>query len=130
MELCVGTGVEPAERLLVRIRGQSKIVVGVCYRPSDNKEEVHEAFFRRPKEASSSQALVLMKDFNNPDICCRDNVTGLKQSRGFLVYTDIKSLTQVIKEMMRGNILLDLIFTNKEALFRDEKAGSSLGCGY
>lgn len=71
-----------------------------------------------------------MKDFNNPYICCRDNATGLKQSRGFLVDTDDKCLTQVIKEMMRGDILLDLFFTNKEALFRDEKVGSSLGCGY
>jgi len=34
--------------------------VGVYYRPPDQEEEVDEAFYRQPKVASRSQALVLM----------------------------------------------------------------------
>ncbi|GAB0179817.1 hypothetical protein GRJ2_000447000 [Grus japonensis] len=106
------------------------------WRPSGHEQEVDETFFRQPEEASCSQALVVMKDFNNPDICWRDNPTGHKQPRRFLGNTDDNCLTQVVKESMvvkepmRGGILLDLIFTNKDALVRDEKVGSSHGCCY
>lgn len=55
-----------------------------------------------------------MKDFNNPDISWRDNPRGHKQSRRFLGYTDDNCLAQVITELMRGDILLDLIFANKK----------------
>ncbi|OPJ67032.1 hypothetical protein AV530_016958 [Patagioenas fasciata monilis] len=70
-----------------------------------------------------------MKDFNNSDIRWRDNPTGHKQIR-FLGYIDDNCLRQMVKEPVRENILLNFIFTNKEALIRDEKAGSRLGCSY
>ncbi|GAB0204077.1 mitochondrial enolase superfamily member 1 [Grus japonensis] len=38
-------------------------------RPPDQEEEVDEAFYRQLEVASQSQALVLMGDFNHPDIC-------------------------------------------------------------
>ncbi|PKU32280.1 rna-directed dna polymerase from mobile element jockey- hypothetical protein [Limosa lapponica baueri] len=44
-------------------------VVCACYRPPDQDGEVDEAFYSQIKEASESQALVLMGDFNDPDIC-------------------------------------------------------------
>lgn len=47
MELCPAMGLEPADRLWVRISRQAKvdnIVVGACYQPH-NQEEVEEAFF-------------------------------------------------------------------------------------
>ena len=56
----------------MRIKGQPHTgdnVVGVYYRPPDQEEEVDEAFYRQLKVASQSQALVLMGDFNHPDIC-------------------------------------------------------------
>ncbi|PKU42317.1 hypothetical protein llap_7385 [Limosa lapponica baueri] len=61
--------------------------------------------------------MVLIKDFNNHDIYCRDNATGFKQPR-FLVSTDDNCLTLVVKEMIRGDILLDLTFINR--LIKDE----------
>lgn len=36
----------------------------------------------------------------------------------------------MIKEPVRGNILLNFIFINKKVLVRHEKTGSSLGCSY
>jgi len=42
--------------------------VGVYYRSPDQEEEADEAFYRQLKVASQSQALVLVGDFNHPDI--------------------------------------------------------------
>jgi len=72
VELCLGADEEGVESLWVRIKGQpymGDIVVGVYYRPSDQDEEVDEACHRQLKVASQSQALVVMGDFNHPDIC-------------------------------------------------------------
>lgn len=47
MEFCLAMGLDPADRLWVRISEQTKVdnpVVGVCYRPH-NQEEIDEAFF-------------------------------------------------------------------------------------
>jgi len=49
------------------------VIVGVYYRPPDQEEEVNEAFYRQLKVALQSQALVLMRDFNQPDICWKDH---------------------------------------------------------
>lgn len=43
------------------------VVVRICYGPRD-LEEVDMAFFRKLEEASYSQTLVLMGDFNHPAI--------------------------------------------------------------
>ena len=44
-------------------------MVGVCYRPPDQEEAVDKAFLLQLQEVSRSGALVLMGDFNHPDIC-------------------------------------------------------------
>jgi len=46
--------------------------VHVHYRSPDQKEEVDEAFYKQLKPASQSQALVLVGDFNHPDISWED----------------------------------------------------------
>ena len=70
IELCLADE-ERVESLWVRIKRQAHkgdITVGVYYRPPDQEEEVDEAFYRQLQAASQSQALVLMGDFNHPDI--------------------------------------------------------------
>jgi len=71
IELCLGADEEQVGSLQVRIKAQAlkgDIIVGMYYRPPDQEEEVDEAFYRQLKAASQSQALVLMGDFNHPDI--------------------------------------------------------------
>ena len=72
IELGPGASEEVVESLWVRIKGQAHkgdITVGVYYRPPDQEEEeVDEAFYRQLQAASQSQALVLMGDFNHPDL--------------------------------------------------------------
>ena len=67
------------------------------------------------------QALVLLGDFNHPDICWRDNTAGLKQSRRFLECPVDNLLTQEREEPMMRGALLDLLFTHKEGLIGDVK---------
>jgi len=71
-ELHLGMDKEPIESLWVRITGRaatSDIVVGVCYRPPDQEDQVDEALYRQTGAASCSQALVFMGDFNHPTVC-------------------------------------------------------------
>jgi len=112
IELCLGADEERVESLWVRIKGQTRMgntVVGVYYRPPDQEEEVHEAFYRQLKVASWSQALVLMADFNHPDISWEDNTARHMQSRRFLQNIDHNVLMQVVEEPMRRGVLSDLL---------------------
>ncbi|GAB0203750.1 hypothetical protein GRJ2_002840600 [Grus japonensis] len=123
---------ELTESLWVRIKGRAgagDIIVGVCYRPPDQGDRADEAFYRQIGAASHSQALVLMGDFNHPDICWRGNAAEHKQSRRFLECIDGNFvLLQMIEEPTRRGAMLDLVLTNKEGLVGDVKLKGSLGC--
>ena len=59
------------ESLWVRIRGMENkgdVVVGVNYRSPNQDVSTDELFYRQLGEISGSGALVLMGDFNFPDI--------------------------------------------------------------
>jgi len=130
IELCLGVDEERVQSLWVRINGQTHMAdigVGVHYRPPDQEEEIDEAFYRQMKVASQSQALVLMGDFNHPDISWEDHTARLTQSRRFLQSTDDNFLMQVVEEPKRRGVLLDLLLMNKEGLAEDAKDGGSLG---
>ncbi|GAB0177964.1 hypothetical protein GRJ2_000261700 [Grus japonensis] len=130
-ELHLGMDEEPSESLRVRIKGRAgagDIIVGVCYRPPDQGDRADEALYRQIGAASHSQALVLMGDFNHPDICWRDNAAERKQSRKFLERADDNFLLPVTEKPTRRGAMLDLILTNKEGLVGDVKLKGSLGC--
>ncbi|GAB0186934.1 hypothetical protein GRJ2_001158700 [Grus japonensis] len=117
--------------LWVRIKGRpgtGDTIVGVCYRPPDQEDRADEALYRQVGAASCSQALVLIGDFNYPNICWRDNTVGHKQSRRFLECIDDNFLLQVTEEPTRRGATLDLILTNKEGLVRNVKLRGNLGC--
>jgi len=53
------------------MRGKAKkadILLGVCYRPPNQDEEVDEAFYKQLAEVSQSLALVLVQYFHLPDV--------------------------------------------------------------
>ena len=80
------------------------------------------------QEVSHSRALVLMGDFNHPDICWDSGMAGGRQSRRFLESVEDNFLVQVIDGPTRGEALLDLVLTNAEESIREVKIGGSLGC--
>ena len=60
------------ENLWVRIKAKANktdIIMGVCYRPSSQDEEVDKTLYRQLGEVSRFLPLVLTGDFNFPDIC-------------------------------------------------------------
>ena len=55
-----------------------------------------EAFLHQLQKVSRSQALVLMGDFNHPDICWDSAMVGGRQSKRFLESVEDNFLVQVI----------------------------------
>ncbi|CAM4697277.1 unnamed protein product [Lepidochelys kempii] len=106
---------------------KSDVVVGVCYRPPDQGDEVDEAFFRQLTEATRSHTLILMGDFNFPDICWESNTAVHRQSRKFLESVGDNFLVQVLEEPTRGGAFLDLLLTNRVELVGEAKVDGNLG---
>ena len=68
---------DKVESLWVKMRGKANkadVLLGVCYRPPSQDEEADEVFCKRLAEVSQSLAVVLMGDFNLPDICWKYNM--------------------------------------------------------
>ena len=116
------------ESLWVKTRDQANkgnFVVGVYYRPPDQGEEADEEFFLQLQEASCSQALILIGDFNHPDIRWKSGTANCKQSRKLRECIEDNSLVQVMESLTRGEALLDLLLTDMEELIRELKTGGS-----
>lgn len=92
-------------------------------------EEVDEAFYKQLKVALQLWALVLMRDVNHPDIYWISNMIRHTMFRRFMKCAETNFLMQVVKELTRRDVILDLVLTNKEGLIGNPKAGGSLGCG-
>ncbi|RMC10397.1 hypothetical protein DUI87_13201 [Hirundo rustica rustica] len=94
----IETNADGIEYLWIRIKGKAKkvdILLRVCYRPPNQEEEVDNLFYKQLDNVSGSSALVLVGDFNMPDICWELNTEEKRQSRKFL-------------ECMEDNFLLQL----------------------
>lgn len=81
-----------------------------------------EETFKQQEEDKHSQALAFMRDFTHPDIWWNDNTAGHKQSRRLLICIDGNVPTQMMKNLMRRDGLLDLTFTDKVQPVRDMRA--------
>ncbi|PKU44374.1 mitochondrial fission process protein 1 [Limosa lapponica baueri] len=87
VELHLGTDEDMTESLWVKIKGSTgagDVTVGVCYRPPDQSDSEDAALYKQIGAASRSHTLVLMGDFNHPDICWKDNTAEHRISRKFL----------------------------------------------
>ena len=118
------------ESLWVRIGGKANkasILVGVCYRLPNQNEEMDEEFYRHLANVVKSSALVLMGDFNLPDVFWKCNTSQSKQSRRFLESMEDSFLMQLVSEPARGGAPLDLLFTNREVLVGDVVVRSCFG---
>ena len=123
-------GNDKVESLWVRIgrkANKASVLVGVCYRPPSQDEETDEEFYRQPTEVAKSSVLVLVGDFNFPDVSWKQNTAQRKQSRRFLESVEDSFLTQLVSEPTRGGAPLDLLFTKREGLVGDVVVGSCLG---
>ncbi|RMC20192.1 hypothetical protein DUI87_01038 [Hirundo rustica rustica] len=94
----IETKEDGVECLWVRIKGKANkadILLGVCYRPPNQEEEVDSLFYKQLGNVSGSSALVLVGDFNLPDICWELNTAEKRQSRKFLECMEDNFLSQL-----------------------------------
>jgi len=106
-------------------RSKGDIIVSVCYRLSDNGEQVDEALYRQLRADLCLQALIHMGDFNHT-LKSTGETAGRKQSRRFFECIDSNFPIQV-REPIRRDALLGLILAN-EGVVGNVKAKGSLGC--
>jgi len=102
-------------------------VVGAYSRLSDQGEPTDEAFFLQLQQDSHSQSLVLLGDFNHPDICWKSIRKSSRQSRRFLECIEGNFLSQLIDTPTRGDTIPDLMLTSAGELISSIKMGGSLG---
>ncbi|TRZ06605.1 hypothetical protein HGM15179_020502, partial [Zosterops borbonicus] len=126
----IETNDDEIECLWVRVKGKANkadIVLGVCYPPLDQEEEVNNLFYKQLENLSGSSALVLVGDFNLPDICWELITAEKKQSRKFLECVEDNFLLQLVSESCKGGTMLDLLFANRDGLVGDVVVGGHLG---
>ncbi|GAB0208309.1 hypothetical protein GRJ2_003296600 [Grus japonensis] len=113
-------GDERVECLWIRIRGKANkadILLGVCYRPSNQDEEADEIFYKQLGEVSQLLALVLMGDFNLPDVCWKYNTAERKQSRRFLECVEDNFLTQLVTLLVDEGKAVDVVYLDFSKAF-------------
>ncbi|KAJ7407222.1 hypothetical protein BTVI_63707 [Pitangus sulphuratus] len=89
MDLTVGNGT--VKSLCIRIKGKTNnvdIIMRVCYRPPSQDADANKLFFEELRDVSKSTALVLMGDFNLPEINWEHHTAGTTQARRFLKNLD------------------------------------------
>ncbi|TRZ14352.1 hypothetical protein HGM15179_012749 [Zosterops borbonicus] len=94
----IETNEDGVECLWVRIQGKASkadILLGVCYYPPNQEEEVDNLFYNQLENVSGSPALVLLGDFNLPDICWELNTAERRQSWKFLEFMEENFLSQL-----------------------------------
>ena len=94
----------------------------------DQGELSNQAFSLQLHEASCSQALALLGDFNHTSICWKSSTASCRQSRRFLACIEDNFLSRIIDSPTRGDAILDLMLTNVSELIGGVKIGGSLGC--
>jgi len=130
-ELSLKNSHEQVESLWIRIRGRGNkgnLVVGVCYRLPDEGEPTDKALLLQLQDASRSQSLILLGDFNHPDSCWKSSTASCRQSRRLQECIDDNFLSQVMDSPTTGDAILNPLVTNANELRSDVKIGGILGC--
>ncbi|KAJ7400049.1 rna-directed dna polymerase from mobile element jockey-like [Pitangus sulphuratus] len=78
--------------------------------------EVAPTYLRETGPDVHNEDLVIVGDFNLPDVRWKFNIAEKMQSIKILKHGKDNFLTQMVSEPTRGSALLDLLFTNKEGL--------------
>ena len=99
------------ENLWVRMKQKANkvhVVVGIYHQPRNHDNDTNELFYKELRDISRSAALVLMGDFNFPDINWEYHTADTNRSRKFLMHIEGNFLVQVLREPTRKGAFLDL----------------------
>lgn len=97
---------------------------GIYYRSPDQGGPVDKPFLLHLQEASHSQALILMGDFNDLDICWESNKVNWEESRRLLEFSEKTFLVQVLDKLIRGETSVHLVLTNADQVIKEFKIES------
>ncbi|GAB0188296.1 hypothetical protein GRJ2_001294900 [Grus japonensis] len=96
---------------------KADIMVGCCYRPPNQDEKTDEIFYKQLGEVSQSLPIVLMGDFNLPDVCWKYNTKERKQSRRFLECVEDNFLTQLVTHLVDEGKAVDVVYLDFSKAF-------------
>ncbi|KAJ7416492.1 adaptin ear-binding coat-associated protein 1 [Willisornis vidua] len=114
----------------VRIKGQTNnvdVIIGVYYRPPGQDYDVDKLFLDELRDTSKSTALVLMGNFNLPEINCEHHTADTTWARRFLKILDDNFMEQVLMELTQKDALLDLLLVNGVDPVSEGDIGGCLG---
>ena len=112
---------------LERSSPKGNLMLGICYWPSSQDDRANETLLQLLKEVSDQQTLVLMGDFNYPDICWEKNTRVHNSSVRFLQFIEDCFLLRMLDMPTRNSTLLVLLLTNREDLLDDKITNGSPG---
>ncbi|KAJ7423497.1 dtw domain-containing protein 2 [Pitangus sulphuratus] len=90
----------------------------VCDRSSSQDNDAIELLFEEQRDTSKSTVLVLMGDFNLPEINWEHHTTGTTQARRFTKDLDENFMEEVPREPTWRDALLDLLLVNQVDLLK------------
>ena len=113
----------------VELEDSQNMTIGAFYRPPNTDlnylRELENSFSSLPASCKQ-KPLVLAGDFNLPDINWKDNSTKSKATNSalcnqLLLNTENENLTQIQEEPTRNENILDLYFTNRPGLVKNNQ---------
>lgn len=103
------------------------IVVGIYYWQAGQDDSTDELFYRQSGEISRLIGLVLVEDFNFPDINSEYHTAVTNKSWKFQKFVEDNFLSQVLSESARKDTVIDLLFVKREGPTGDVMLGVCLG---
>ena len=103
------------------------LICGVCYRPPGQTRDVREGFLTNLETnihqlgTYTCDSIILLGDFNDPCYLWEANHFCSDLKNNLVTLSNSLDLTQLVKEPTRGNVILDLMFTNTPNLFSSVK---------
>uniref|UniRef100_A0A670J7Z7 Reverse transcriptase domain-containing protein n=1 Tax=Podarcis muralis TaxID=64176 RepID=A0A670J7Z7_PODMU len=119
-----------SESIWVKIKGEknnSDLIVGVYYRSPSQTEDIDDAFLEQMAKHAKGREIVVMGDFNYPDICWMSSSAKSIRSNRFLTTLADNFIVQKVGEATRGTAILDLVLTNVDDLVSGVEVEGSLG---
>uniref|UniRef100_A0A803JLD2 Reverse transcriptase domain-containing protein n=1 Tax=Xenopus tropicalis TaxID=8364 RepID=A0A803JLD2_XENTR len=111
----------------VGLKVTKKMIIGVCYKPPRIDEGDEAQLLLQMEEASKLGQVVIMGDFNYPDIDWSNGVAKSEKASRFVNMLNDNFLFQVVQEPTRNESILDLVISNNTELISNICVGEHLG---
>lgn len=115
---------------LQREEKNDKLIVGLCYRPPNQKDEKESDLVSQLGMEARQGNVTIIGDSNYPDINWTDRTAHSFMACNFLNILQENFMCQLMDASTRSNALLDLIITNSTYLIADMEIRVNLQSNY